>query len=225
MISSSGLAKVQRHGGSATVYANRTFLFVLGSFLAASLAGTATLSLFGTGIRGVTEALRVTGRVSFILFWPAYASSVLSRLNLPVLSAIPRLRREFGLGFAASHSVHAALILWLFQIAQHRPLPLSTLVFDSIGLVWVYTLAALSADHLRRMLKPQVWRFLFTVGLEWIALVFLSDFLILQLHRGGVFSLSYLPFTILLLLAAIPRWTYMLSGLGHRFAYQGSRSS
>jgi len=225
MISRSGFPRGQPFGTNAGTRTHRTVLWILGAFLAALLTGALTLTLFGTGIKGTTEALRVTGRLSFILFWPAYASSVLCRLNPSVLSALARLRREFGLGFAAAHSVHAALILWLIHIADHLPLPLSTIVLDGIGLAWVYALSVLSAQYLRRILKPQVWRLLFNVGLEWIALVFLSDFLILPLQQGHELSLSYLPFTILLLLAAVPRWVHTLSGLGHRFVYESSRSA
>jgi len=223
MISHSEFAKIRASGSRAESGTSRTFLLVPAAFLAALLGSAATMAVFGIGMKGTTEALRVTGRLSLLLFWPAYAGAVFGRLNLPVLRSLARLRREFGLGFAAAHSVHAALVLWLFHIAEHRPVSLSTTVVDGIGLAWVYTLSVLSVEHLRRRLKPQVWHLLFNVGLEWIALVFLWDLLILPLQQGRELSLLYLPFTILILLAAVPRWLHTFSSLGHRLVYQDSR--
>ena len=47
------------------------------------------------------------------------------------------------------------------------------------------------------MLTPRVWRILRTVGVEYISLAFLSDFLINPFHNGIQNLLAYLPFQAL----------------------------
>jgi hypothetical protein len=88
MISQFESAKDRAFGSGAGTRISRTFLLVLAAFLAALLSSAAAMAMLGIGLKGTTEALRVTGRLSLLLFWPAYAGSVLGRLNLPVLQVV-----------------------------------------------------------------------------------------------------------------------------------------
>ena len=188
----------------------RTLLWISTSFGAALITAAATLAIFGDGTSGTQEALRITARLSFLLFWPAYAGGLFRRTNVPLLARVAKLRREFGLSFVAAHSIHVLLILWLFHIATHQPVSTRTIITDGFGILWMYVLGAFSFDYLRRKLSPQAWRVLFNLGLEYIALIFLRDFA--RLDRAH--SPAYLPFTILLLIALIPRWVagaYMIA--------------
>ena len=71
-------------------------------------------------------------------------------------------------------------------------------------------------DLLRRLLAPFTLRVVFNFGLEYIAYVFLSDFLLSALARGRAASLAYLPFTMLLLAAAAARWSVGAAWLAKR---------
>jgi hypothetical protein len=189
-------------------------IWSIAAIAAASAAATLTMLVLGSGNRGTIEALRITGRLSFFLFWFAYAGGMLARLHVPVLSAAGRLRREFGLSFAAAHAVHVILILWLVHIIRQSPLPLTTTVIDAIGLGWICVLAGFSIDRLRQRLSPHLRHLIFDIGLECIAFAFLWDFLILPLQRGHIFSPSYLPFAALLVAAAVARWKYHIFTIG-----------
>jgi hypothetical protein len=184
---------------------NRTLHIVSGAFFSALTLAALTFALCGAGAEGTDQALRVTARFSFLLFWLTYAGGLIRRFPVPFLARLGGLRREFGLGFASAHSVHVLLILWRYRIGF--PASTNVLVVDGIGIIWMYVLVVFSLDHLRRMLAPLVLRIVFNGGLEYIAYVFLADFLIAALARGRATSLAYLPFTVLLLGAAAARWS------------------
>jgi hypothetical protein len=182
----------------------RLLIWIFAAFFSAAALAAITLGVAGAGTAGTDQALRVTARFSFLLFWPAYAGGVLRQFDIPLLAAFGGLRREFGLSFAAAHSVHVLLIAWLYFIGS--PVSADVLIVDGIGVIWVYLLVILSIDSLRRALGSMVLRILFNLGLEYIAFVFLSDFLLSALPRGRALSIAYLPFTLLLLVGAAGRW-------------------
>lgn len=185
---------------------SRLAVWISASFLAALATAAAVLALAGTGPKGTIDALRVTARFSFLLFWPAYAGGFFRYLQIPFVTRLGKLRREFGLSFVAAHSVHVGLILWLFYVSARSPVPLKTIIIDGIGIAWMYVLAAFSFDFMRRRLRPDVWRIVFNAGLEYITFVFLTDFLIAPLKDGTALSILYWPFTAALLGAAALRW-------------------
>jgi hypothetical protein len=98
--------------------------------------------------------------------------------------------------------VHVLLILWRYLI--RFPASTNVLVVDRIT-IWMYVLVAFSLDRLRRMLAPLALRIVSSAGIEYIAYVFLLDFLIAALARGRAMLLAYLPFTVVLLGAAAAR--------------------
>jgi hypothetical protein len=160
---------------------SRPFIWVLAAFFTAAAIAGITLDVAGTGKAGTDQALRATARFSFLLFWPAYAGGALHRLSVPLLAAFGGLRRQFGLGFAAAHSVHVLLICWLYHIGSL--VSTDVLIVDGIGIIGVYLLVILSIDNLRHAFGPVAMRVLFNLGLEYIAFVFLSDFLLSALTR------------------------------------------
>ena len=93
----------------------------------------------------------------------------------------PRLRplamhgRDFGLAFAAAHLVHVGLVVWLYQIAEHPP-GRGTLEFFGAAVFFTYLLALLSFRRFAGWLSPRAVFVIRTVGVEYIALAFLRDF-------------------------------------------------
>ena len=90
------------------------------------------------------------------------------------------------------------LVLWLFYLV---PGSNGRMVFFWVGILCTYLLALISLPRIRSTLGPGVWLILRTVAIEYIALVFAADFILipLQVNGFGKYPLTYLPFAILLI--------------------------
>jgi hypothetical protein len=153
------------------------------------------LGVVGADQRGTDAALAVTARLSFLLFWPAYAGGAMTALFGATFLPLKRHAREFGLAFASAHLVHIGLVAWLCHIGAVPSV--STFIFFGIALFWTYLLALFSIGRLHEALSPSWWRWLRTVGLNFIAFAFAVDFLNHPLHGGARHIVGYLPFAIL----------------------------
>jgi hypothetical protein len=151
--------------------------------------------VLGTGERGTDDALRVTGRFSFLLFWPAYSGSAIVAVFGPTFRFIKQRARDFGLAFASAHLVHIGLVLWLYYIGV--PPNRGTFIFFGIALIWTYVLALFSLDRLHRALGRTCWWILSTIGLNYIAYAFATDFLRPPSGSVAIYAVWYLPFAIL----------------------------
>jgi hypothetical protein len=167
-------------------------------FLVALVLSVLVLATFGVGSGGTIVALRVTARWCFVLFWPAYAGAAASRLFGARLAGVARRGRELGLGFASAQVVHVTLVVWLIYIGGG---PGGRMIFFWVGILFTYLLALISLPQLRNVLGVRLWRVILNVGLEYIALVFAADFIIIPLQVSGFVSypLSYVPFALMLL--------------------------
>ena len=148
---------------SAAVWIGSAFCAALG--LAALV-----LAALGPGERGTHVALQMTARLSFLLFWQAYAAGAMTALFGRAFEPFKRRAREFGLAFASAHLVHIALVVWLIHIgaAPDR----GTFVFFGVAVLWTYLLALFSIPRLQQALGSKGWWFLRLVGLSYIALCF-----------------------------------------------------
>jgi len=175
------------------------------SFAAALLLATIVLALMGADPHGTVAALRATGRLSYVLFWPAYAGGSLAKLFGPRLAPIARRARCFGLAFAAAHLVHVGLVVWLYRISPRPPLSETMFWLFAIAIAWTYLLALLSVARLADAVGRGRSRFLRTVGIEYIAFAFALDFVITPLRFGVRQPLEYLPFALLAVAGPILR--------------------
>ena len=179
------------------------------AFLIALALALIVLAIFGAGSQGIEQALRITGRWSFLLFWLAYAGGAMARLWGPGLAGLARRGRELGLAFASAHLVHLGLVLWHIAVE-----PGAAMVFFWVGMLCTYLLALFSLPQLRDALGPRLWRTFCTIALEYIALVFAADFILLPLRADGLgnYPLTYLPFALMLVggtglrVAACVKW-------------------
>ena len=167
------------------------------AFLVAFALAAIVLVVFGAGNRGTSIALRVTARWSFLLFWFAYVGGAMATLLGSHLSGWVRRRRELGLAFASALLVHVALVLWVIHIATE---PGGSMLFFWVGILCTYLLALFSVPLVRDALGPRLWRTFRTIAMEYIALVFATDFILdpLQTHGLGKYPLTYLPFALML---------------------------
>ena len=69
--------------------------------------------------------------------------------------------------------------------------------FFAVGVVWTYVVALFSWERLSRMLSRSFWRAAHNIGLEYLALVFFSDLVLLPIQGHAKRPLEYLPFSIL----------------------------
>jgi hypothetical protein len=182
-----------------------TVSLMLAAFLVALALAVIVLVIFGVGERGTAIALRATARWSFLLFWLAYAGSAIAWLCRPHLDALARHGRELGLAFASAQLIHVGLVLWIIHVATG---PSGAMVFFWIGIFCTYLLALLSLPRLRDALDPRLWRILRTIAMEYIAIAFAADFILIPLLGGGIgkYPLSYLPFAIMLVSGAALRF-------------------
>jgi hypothetical protein len=170
-------------------------LWISSAFCAAlGLAGLVLVAM-GPGERGTDVALQVTARLSFLLFWPAYAGGAMTALFGPAFAPLKQRAREFGLAFASAHLVHIALVAWLIQIGAAPPL--GTFVFFGIAVLWTYLLALLSIARLQQTLGSKSWWLLRVVGLNYIAYAFAVDFLRVSQFGSIKYLEGYLPFAVL----------------------------
>jgi hypothetical protein len=194
------------------------------AFVAAAVLAAVTLAVYGTSARATNTALMVTARLSFLLFWLAYAGGGIAVIlgALPAagarggISAVGQFLklhgREFGLAFASAHLVHVGLVGWLVWIGA--PPGRNLFVFFVPPLLIVYLLVLFSLPVLQRRLGRRLWATLRTAGMTYIAYAFAADFLVDPFSHDVKHLIEYSPFAIMsvagpllhLLALASPLW-------------------
>jgi len=212
------LRRVEREAGAG--------LWMGAAFCAALCLAVVVLAAFGADERGTGIALRVTGRLSFLLFFPAYAGGAMAELFGPRFGILARRGRNFGLAFAAAQLPHLGLVVWIGWIS-HQSAVEAAMPFFAVGIVWTYVLALSSVERVYNAFSPHLWRILRTVGLEYIALVFFADFVVGPIQLGAGHPIAYVPFAILLIFGPLLRIAALVrrSGLGARAQLFRSSSS
>lgn len=173
----------------------------LGSLAIAGLA----VAVFGTGGRGTTFGLQLTARWSYCFFIVAYVGGPLATLFGPAFQPLARRGRELGLAFASAHLTHLCLVAWLYYISPKPPIPASSALYFGIAAVLTYLLALFSIPALLARMPASLWWLLRTLGMDYIAIAFLRDFLQSPFSGSLLHLLGYLPFVALGLAAALIR--------------------
>lgn len=186
------------------------------AFALACGAAAASLAIWGLQAKGIEAALRVTARLSFLLFWPAYIGSPLTALFGPRFLPLKQRGRELGLAFASAQLVHAALVAWLCMIGAAPGL--GTFLIFGTALAFVYLLALFSVQGVRQRFGPWAWRVLRVVGMNCIAFAFMLDFL-----RGHPLSrlgdlIAYGPFLALSSAGLLLNLAALTQSASHRSA-------
>jgi hypothetical protein len=178
-----------------------------GALLIAFLIGAGTLLYLGIGLKGTYTAIRLTARWSYGFFWLAYTGGPLAVVFGPRFQPVARRGRELGLAFASAHLMHVGLVAYLYRISSTPPIPTSAAIFFGIALGFTYLIALLSIPRLASALPRWLWRAIVIVGMEFIALAFLRDFLRYPFGHGIARVIFILPFTVLAVAAALLRIT------------------
>jgi hypothetical protein len=179
-------------------------LWMSAAFCAQLALAIVILAVKGTGSPGMSTALQTTGRLSFLLFWPAYASGAMATLFGPRFGKVARHSRNMGLAYAAAQAVHVALVAWLL-LGKDEPVLQSFMPFFAIGVVWTYVLALFSVERLSNFCSANLLRSVRNIGLEYIILVFFADLVIGPIVTRTPHPMDYVPFSILLVLGLLLR--------------------
>ena len=132
----------------------------------------------------------------------------------PRFHALAQRARDFGLSFASAHLAHLGLVAWLFYFSA-TPFPRAPLILFGVAVFWTYLLALLSIRRVAAKLSPRLLRILRTVGVEYIALVFLFDFAKNPFQAGIVNLLIYLPFLALAVAGPVLRLAAVMKRMSH----------
>lgn len=168
-----------------------------GALATTAVLGVAELVRFGAGTHGTVSALRLTARWAYCFFWPAYAGGALAATFGPLFRPLARRARELGLAFASAQTFHILLVAWLYAITGKPPLGPSLTFFFGTAIVFMYVLALCSIPSLAAKLPPPLWRAIRIVGMEWIMLAFLRDFLQSPFDLQAKHIIEYAPFALL----------------------------
>ena len=188
-------------------------LWMCAAFCAALTLVVVVLAAMGTGEKGTGIALHLTGRLSVLLFWPAYAGAAMAALFGPRFGILARHGRDFGLAYASAQLVHVGLVAHLVSMSG-RPTVESIMPFFAVGVVWTYVLALSSLERLSNLFSSSLWRVLRNIGLEYLALVFFADLVLLPIRANTNRPFEYLPFSILIIVGPILRIAATVRRLG-----------
>jgi len=137
----------------------------------AILALVAGLQLGTTTLEQWQHAARWTARVGFPIFLATYlASSLYSVYPAPWSRALARDRRWWGLGFAASHTVHLVALI-LATTLNPQPRTVASLIPGSIAYIFILLMALTSSKTAMRALGRN-WKRLHTTGIHVIWLIY-----------------------------------------------------
>ena len=155
---------------------------------------------------GFRQLIRVTARSSFVLFLLAFtASAAVRRWPGTVTRWQLANRRQIGLGFAVSHTIHAAAIAgfaWLDPSGFHAATSPGNFVSGGLAYLFIVLMAATSFDGAVRWLGARRWRLLHLVGLYFLWISFLITFG----KRIPMSSGYVLPVAVLLAALALRLW-------------------
>lgn len=178
--------------------------------MAVALAG-GVFAVVGDGRAGTELAVRSTGRMAFLFFFPSYVGGALVTLVGTSMQPIGRRARELGLAFSAVLAVHLSLIGWLCWIGD-APSKETFLTFG-FGVVWVLLLAVSSVDRVGHALTQPAWWVLRNIGTNYIAFLFALDFLSPKHARTPLSAASNIVFALLSVLGPSVRLVAWLKRL------------
>lgn len=116
-------------------------------------------------------AARWTARVGFPVFLLVYLASSLAKLSPgPLTRPLHRDRRWWGLGFAASHTVHLVALVTFLRISG-EPRTLASLIPGGLAYVMILAMAATSNQPAMRAMGHN-WKRLHRFGIHYIWLIF-----------------------------------------------------
>jgi hypothetical protein len=195
------------------------WLWMAAAFCVALGLAAGVVAAFGAQSHGFSIALDATGRLDFLLFWPAYAGGALAALFGNAFAPLRDNVRNFGLAFAAALPVHLGLVACLCA-AGDAPGARTFVVFGAAA-IFTYVLAVLSIPRVRQTLPDRFWPPIRWLAMNYIAYAFFKDF---TRHGIGDFYgaggahdiLKYAPFAALAVVGPMLRFAVWIRKLSRQ---------
>jgi DMSO/TMAO reductase YedYZ heme-binding membrane subunit len=153
-------------------------LAVLGLSLVALSLAIAAMRQFE--VEGVRMVIRFTARSSLLLFCLAFSAASAARLLPNAWTRWQRRNRSYlGLGFAASHAIHAVAIVIFANIDPAgfaAATSAASYIFGGIGYAIIIAMTATSFDRTAALIGPRAWRILHLAGGYYLWLQFMVSF-------------------------------------------------
>jgi DMSO/TMAO reductase YedYZ heme-binding membrane subunit len=150
---------------------------------------------------GLASALRLTGRLSFVLFLAVFVASPLAERGTAWGRRLRSQRRALGLTLAGAHATHLGLIVALLLAAPATRFPWIVVVFGGLGFVVLAALAVTSFPGPAKRLGGAAWRRLHSAGVWYLSFIFAYDFLLKPSLHGRLGEPRYAAFAAMLTVA------------------------
>jgi hypothetical protein len=173
------------------------------AFISTLALAAAVLFRFGAGRDGTELALKMTARLAFAFFWPAFVGGATARLFGAAFDPVARRARVLGLAFAAALAVHLTLVAWISWIGDAPGL--RTFLIFGVGAGWTTLLALASFKALGAQISPLGWWVLRNVGMSYLLFDFALDFFKPPPMHSLLVKVEYVPFQLLVAMAVALR--------------------
>jgi methionine sulfoxide reductase heme-binding subunit len=132
---------------------------------------------YGQTVEAVQAMVRFTARISLFIFSLVFVASSLHRI-FPgdFTAALLKNRRQFGVSFAYSHTLHLLSIIIFFSLSADQP-PLLSLIFGGLGYLLIYVMAFTSNNWSVKKLGAKNWKMLHKIGGFYIWSIFFLTYL------------------------------------------------
>lgn len=194
-------------GGGAAKHGRWWAFWLIAAAVTAITVGAMTTQ--PPGVPAIRLAIRVTARTSLLLFCTAFAASALAGWwPSAATRALLRYRRQIGLGFAFSHALHLAAIIFFARVAPgqfHAMTNWITYLGGGLAYVLIAAMAATSFDRTARWLGARRWRLLHGPGGYYVWLIFANSYAKRALHDP-----FYRPMLALLPVALIVKLSWAI---------------
>ncbi len=143
------------------------------------VATGSTLFNPNSGTEDFTAALRLTGRLSFLLFLvPLVARPIQSFFQNKVTDWLVLHRGNFGLAMVGNHVVHLALIVVLAQLPSEFPAKPIEIWGGAFGMFYLAIMATLTFQAPARLVGRKITGWVHRYILYYLIFVFMYDFLL-----------------------------------------------
>lgn len=144
-------------------------------FIVASLLWA--IFTYGQSIEAAQAMTRFTARISLLIFALVFSASALHKLFRNQYTAeLLRNRRQFGIGFAYSHTVHLLAIIIFVRLSGGEA-PMLSLIFGGLAYLFMYAMAFTSNDWSVKKLGARSWKALHKTGIYYIWFIFFITYL------------------------------------------------
>ena len=128
----------------------------------------------------VRLGIRVTARISLILFLIVFIISVLKPFLKTKFSYWMKKRRAIGLTFAFSHLIHGIFFAMLYTVDPalfSQVAKPTTIIFGGLGYVFILAMTLTSNDYSIRTLGIKRWRTLHSFGMYYLWFIFFVSYI------------------------------------------------